>query len=173
MSYLHRKLIPLHIRRLQKENQVRRSSINYRQAKNIGMLFSMSRLEDYEALRAFEKKLKAEGKELQVLCFLPKDVENFGLYYDFFTEKDFGKLGSVQAENIRSFIDQPFDMLLCMDCQPNQYLQYILAASKARFRIGCSNTEEVVSYFELMVRLPERTGVPELINQIYHYSNKV
>lgn len=173
MNYLHKNLLPYRIRKARKANKVNRNGQNYSKAKRLGLLFTMNKLDDYEAIRRFEKKLKGEGKQLSVLSFLPKQVENFDFHYDIFSGEDFSKTAKPVAENVNTFINENFDFLLCLDCDPNLYLKYILAASKAAYRIGCYGEQDDSQYFELMVRLAEGDGVEELINQIYHFTNKL
>lgn len=171
MSFLHTTFIPMRIRSQLRNKPVKRSSVPYKLAKKIGVLFTMNNLDDYEEIRKFENKLKQEGKEVKVLCYLPKNVENFHFHYDVFSNTDFSALGQVKARNIQEFNDQKFDYLLCLDPSPNLYIEYILAASSARFRIGnyIDNKEYL---YEFMVRLSDQKTVGHLIQQIYHYTNE-
>lgn len=169
---MHSTFIPFKTKALLKKTRKSRNSVNYRNARRIGILFSMSSLSDFEAIRKFENQLKKEGKEVNALSYLARDVENFDFHYDFFTQKDFSFFGSVQTDNIRKFLQQPFDLLICLDWKPNIYLEYLLAASAAHFRIGpyiCGRE----GLFELMISLPEESALSELINQIYHYTNEL
>ena len=146
--------------------------MNYREARKVGLLFSMHSFFAFEAIRSFENKLKKDGKEVVVMSFLPANVENFDFHYDFFTQKDFSFFGSIQAANIDKFLQHQFDLLICLDLTPNIYIEYLLAASTARFRIGpYLNDRE--NLFELMIRIGEGSDLPELINQIYHYTNEL
>ncbi|EMR02808.1 DUF6913 domain-containing protein [Cesiribacter andamanensis] len=171
MSFLHTTLLPMRTRSQLRKNKPRRGSTSYRQARKVGVLFSMTNLDDYEAIRAFEKKLKSEGKEVVVLCYLPKNVENFHFHYDVFTVTDFSATGKVKAANVANFLEQKFDYLICLDRSPNIYLEYLLAASQARFRIG-NYTDGKEALFELMIGFPEQASIAELIQQIYHYTNE-
>ena len=146
--------------------------MNYRLARKVGLLFSMHNVFDFEAIRSFENKLKKDGKEVIVMSYLPAGVENFDFHYDFFSQKDFSFFGKVEAANIEKFVKQPFDLLICLDLAPNMYLEYILAASAAHFRIG-PHLPERESLFELMINTGKENDLTELINQIYHYTNEL
>lgn len=172
MQFLHQALIPYRTNHLLQQEGKSRSSLNYREAREIGILFSMNSLDDYEAIREFEAKLKKDGKEVIVLCYLPKGVENFDFHYDIFTNKDFNIWGKVQAGNIQQFMQRSFDLLICLDTAPNFYLEHLLAASKARFRIG-PHSQRHEALFELMIRQAEGSELKELTKQIYHYTNKL
>ncbi len=171
MAYLHNTILPMRIRKQVRNNRTRRSSTSYREAKSIGIVFTMQSLDDYEAIRNFENKLKKDGKAVKVLCYLPKNVENFHFHYDIFSHTDFTALGKVKARNIEEFLEQKFDYLICLDKTPNLYIEYLLAASAARFRIG-NYSENKEPLFELMIRLNGSDSVSNLITQIHHYTNE-
>lgn len=172
MVALHDTIIPFKTKRLLKKGSKGRRSMNYREAKKVGLLFSMSNFYDFEAIRSFETRLKKEGKEVSVMSFLPTDAENFDFHFDFFTGKDFSLWGNVQAANVEKFITQPFDLLICLDLAPNVYIEYLLAASAARFRIG-PHLSEREGLFELMINTGKENDLSELIKQIYYYTNEL
>ena len=172
MSVLHSSIIPKRIQGQLKKNTTKRQSMPYQQVKRVGIMFTMTRLDDFEAIRKFEQKLKKENKEVEVISFLPKSVENFHFHYDIFQQKDFGATGKPKAENINTFINQSYDYLICLDSEPNQYLQYILAASKAKLRLGFAS-EEWNPVFDLAIKLPgNQQSVAQLIDQIVHYTSE-
>lgn len=172
MVALHKYLIPLKTKSLLKKHDPGRRSMNYQQAKKIGLLFCMHSFYAFESIRSFENKLKKDGKEVVVLSYLPSNVENFDFHYDFFTQKDFSLFGGIKALNIEKFLQQPLDLLICLDPAPNIYIEFLLAASNARFRIGPYRPEQE-QLFELMIKVKEQSDVAELINQIYHYTNEL
>ncbi|MBW3545764.1 MAG: hypothetical protein KY428_09255 [Bacteroidetes bacterium] len=171
MSYLHKSILPIRTRKQLRQNRSRRMSTTYREAKSVGIVFTMHHLEDYEAIRQFENKLKKDGKVVKVLSYLPKNVENFDFHYDIFSHTDFTATGKIKAENIKEFIQQKFDYLICLDKAPNMYIDYIMAASAACFRIG-NYGENKEPLFELMIRQNGSDSVSNLIKQIQHYTNE-
>lgn len=146
--------------------------MKFQQVKMIGILFTMNNLDDYEAIRRFESKLKKEGKEVVVLCYLPKNVENFDFHYDIFSSKDFNFWGTPEAGNLKTFISRPFDLLICLDRTPNLYIEYLLALSRGGLRIG-PYLDGRNSPFELMINEREEKPLAEFIHQIYHYTNEL
>lgn len=172
MSALHNTLLSYKTRALVKKAPTIRRSMNYKDARHIGILFSMQSEEEFDSIRAFEKKLQKEGKKVCVLCFLPEKTENFNFHYDIFTKKDFSVWGGMQTENVKTFAGQAFDILICLDRTSNLYIEYLMAASLAHFRIG-PYEEKREPYFELMIQLHEGAELNELLNQIYHYTNEL
>nr|WP_236613955.1 hypothetical protein [Nafulsella turpanensis] len=132
----------------------------------------MKNLDDYEAIRQFESRLKKEGKEVVVLCYLPKNVENFDFHYDIFSKNDFNFWGSPEANNLQEFISKPFDLLICLDRAPNLYIEYLLARSRAALRIG-PYLDRQKGIFELMIKESAEKPLADFIQQIYHYTNEL
>jgi hypothetical protein len=163
--------MPRRIKSAIKKNKAARTSVPFQQAQHVGILFTMTRLDEFEAIRKFEKRLKDDGKKVEVLSFLPKTMENFHFHYDIFQLSDFGPTGNIKAENIQSFVNKPFDYLICLDINPNDYLRYIMAASKAKLRIGAAQ-EEWNPIFDLAIGLNSQTTVDQMIQQIIHYTSE-
>ena len=172
MAFLHQTIIPYKTKALLRKSNSPRRSMNFRQVKLVGILFTMNNLDEYEAIRQFESKLKKEGKEVVVLCYLPKNVENFDFHYDIFSNKDFNFWGNPEAGNLQAFISKPFDLLICLDRTPNLYLEFLLAASKQGLRIGPFLNKEDAP-FELMINEKKERPLQEFIHQIYHYTNEL
>lgn len=172
MSIIRNTLLSFKIRTLIRKATRNRRSMNYKDARKIGILFCMNNQEQFDTIRQFEKKIRKDGKDLLVLCFLPKKIENFDFHFDIFSSKDFSMVGSVQADNILRFMAQPFDILICLEKEPNLFIEYLMAACQADFRIG-PYINEKEALFELMIQQPVGSELKELINQIYHYTNEL
>lgn len=56
--------------------------------------------------------------------------------YKHFTENDINWQGKVTDVSFKSFIEHPFDLLVCVFDKNHPYLEYAAAISKAGFKIG-------------------------------------
>ena len=59
-----------------------------------------------------------------------------------FSPKDFGWKGKIKNSDLESFINEPFDMMICFYKNPVLQLNQIVASSKALFKVGISNEDE-------------------------------
>ena len=153
---------------LLKRNKTSRTSIPYKEATSIGIVFSIEDKTKHDSIKEFIKRLEADGKKVKVIAFLPKKKENYEFMFDFFTEDDlsfFGKNNSTQAVK---FVATPFDILYYVDATPNSFILNLIAASKAKFRIG-KFWAEGQPYFELMIESVGETNV--LMDEMYKYSS--
>ncbi|MEJ2004837.1 MAG: hypothetical protein P8X57_07720 [Cyclobacteriaceae bacterium] len=105
---------------------------------------------------------------MSVLSFLPKDVQNYEFRYTFFTEKDLSFFGAFKSEEVKKFINQPFNYLLYFDFESDPIMRYILALSRAQCRVG--NFEEANrQYCDLMVA-PQQPNYESLSHEMYKYT---
>lgn len=169
MGNLKEKFIAYHTRRALKKPHADRHSVNYDTAERVGIFFSSETPQKHEQIKQFKKKLEAEGKTVQVLTFLPKEAENFGFEYDYFSEEDFSFFGMLKSEAALAFCKQKFDYLFHIDLDnEHPMLSYLLAHSQAKNRIG-HFSELTKDHYELMISLQEEK-LADLIDQMYRYT---
>ena len=150
-----------------KENKALRSSIPYKQAATIGILFSVEDKKKHDDIKELIHKLEHDGKKVQVLEYLPVKKENYEFMFDFFTINDISFWGKIESEKTLKFSDTPFDYLFCIDTEPNPMILYLLARSKSKCRVGRFQHEEK-SFFEFMI--DSNGGTKNLIDGIYKYT---
>ncbi|WP_276372109.1 hypothetical protein [Chryseolinea sp. H1M3-3] len=153
-----------------KKNKVLHGTVPYKEALNVGVIFTVEDKQKHEAIKEFIKKLEHDGKKVQVIEFLPKDKENYEFKFDFFSENDLSFWGQVTAENAIRFSDAPFDYLFYIDITPNPFILYLLARGKARCRVGRS-WPETRPYFEFMIE--SINSNQSLIEGMYKYTSQL
>jgi hypothetical protein len=153
-----------------KKNKTVRSSMPYKQASSIGIIFTVEDKQKHEAIKEFISQLERDEKKVQVLEFLPEKKINHEFKFDFFTIKDISFWGDLNAANALKFIDTPFDYLFCIDKESNPQILHVLARSKAHCRVG-RFTDSENQYFEFMI---EQNGTIEgLIKAMYNYTSQL
>lgn len=157
-------------RSMLKNSTAVRTSLPYNQAHSIGVIFSVEDKRKHDEVKEFVKRLELEGKHVKVICFLPKNKDNYEFLYDFFTEKDLSFWGSITSENALRFADTPFDFLFYIDTTPNPLVLNIIARSKARCRVG-KFFEKGEPYFEFMLDTNE--GTKSLIDGMHAYASRL
>jgi hypothetical protein len=164
------KFLRLRTRNQLKKNKTPRSSISFKKAEQIGLLFTIEDRTKHDHIKQFIHKLEQDGKKVQAFAFLPPKKENHEFLFDFFSPQEVSLWGAVKSAHALRFADTAFDYLLCLDSKPNDYICYLLARSKARCRAGIFG-EELKPYFELMVNGVRST--PALIEHLYQYTQKL
>ncbi len=145
MSFLEKRT-----RRALKKNKSARNSVPYKQAQQVGVLFSVEDKQKHLEIKEFVHQLEQDGKKVQVLEYLPLKAENYEFMFDFFTIKDLSFWGEIKSDIAQKFSDTPFDYLYYIDRESNPLAINLLANSKAKCRVG--RYREVESdFFELMI----------------------
>ncbi len=157
-------------RKALRKNQSLRASLPYKQALSIGIMFSVEDKQKHLDVKEFIHQLEQDGKKVQVLEYLPLKKENYEFMFDFFTVKDLNFWGRINSAPALKFSETPFDYLFYIDREPNPMALYLLAASKARCRVG-RFTENENPYFEMMI---EQNGTNKgLIETMYKYTKQL
>lgn len=158
----------------QKQNRFLHKAYNYNELKKVGVIFSIQDLKKHEAVKKFIKTLEADGIEVKVLAYKPKDTQNFEFYFNFFEDKDFNSFAQVKSHHVLTFLGQKMDYLFCLDDDLNLYIQYLLVNAKSITRIGAYQKQpKKARYFELMVKPPTSGDTKLLTEEIIHYVRKI
>jgi hypothetical protein len=153
-----------------KKSSAVRATIPYSAAKQIGILFTVEDKLKHQQVKDFITKLQHDGKQVQVLEFLPKKKENPEFMFDFFTVEDLSFWGKINSTSAEKFQNTNFDYLFNIDTKVNPLIQYLLANCKANCRVG-RYQPDASAYFELMIETNESTQ--GLMDNMYDYTKKL
>lgn len=157
-------------RKALKKNESLRSSLPYKQAINMGILFSVEDKQKHIEIKEFIHRLEQDGKKVYILEYLPLKGENYEFMFDFFTQKELNFWGEITSEAAQKFISIPFDYLYYIDRKSNPLALYLLAGSKARCRVGRYHEDET-HFFELMI---EQNGTNKgLMETMFKYTQQL
>ena len=149
-----------------KTNKALRTSLPYKQALSVGVIFTVEDRQKHDDIKEFIRKLEHDGKQVKVMSFLPKNKDNYEFLFDFFTEKEVSFWGNITSESANRFSEVPFDFLFYIDTTPNPLILNVLARSKARCRAG-KFWDSSRHYFEFMIDV--KNGTRALIDGLYKY----
>lgn len=146
----------------------KREFINLDKAKTAGILISNLK-NDHKSLELLTKALKEKGLKTTVLSFLKdKEVFNYNLSNVPFSNKDINWLGQIKSQEIKNFINSPFDYLICLNTSPFLPFENILAHSKAKCRVGIQHSENSNCY-EVSIGLSDVNNSIKLPSEIMKY----
>lgn len=164
------KFLRWRIRKALTKNKSLRANLPYKQALNVGVLFSVEDKQKHNEIKEFIHQLEQDGKKVHVLEYLPLKAENYEFMFDFFTLKELNFWGEITSEVALKFISTPFDYLFYIDRQSNPLALYLLADSKAKCRVGRYHENET-DFFELMI---EQNGTNKgLMDTMFKYTQQL
>jgi hypothetical protein len=153
-----------------RKNKTERGSVSYAKVKSVGIVYTVEDRKKHDDIKDLARRLEQDGKKVQVITFLPKKKENFEFLHDFFTLNDYSFWGKLRSAAATRFADTSFDILFCIDTEPNPMVANLLALSKARCRIG-KFREEDQPLFELMIG--QNGEVRPLMDNMYKYATRI
>ncbi len=164
-------IVKLKTRFALKRNDAIRISDGYQNARKIGLIYSQCEPERLEVIDDLIDKIKTSGKHVETMTYVPKVKKTETFDFPFFTENDFLPSGKWKKKEVENFKHEDFDYLISMDTQTNKYTRNILAASKAKCRVG-KYEEGFDQYFELMIDHSEN-NFEAYADQLFHYLKNV
>jgi hypothetical protein len=174
LSNLKTYFLTIRIRNALKNHHPERKMIPYHRAKNIGVLFN-SQYEGKQAqfINQFFRRLRDDGKNVKSLtCLMHERSNPFDFKFDFFSEKDLSLAGELKSDVVDRFINADFDYLFCLNETPFLPFDFVLAQSKARFRIGLYQ-EEKPGFFELMVSPVKGQELDSVLSEMLDYTRRI
>lgn len=161
---------------LKKEMRIRKREIQgmgLESARSIGILFNAKDERTFKRIREFADQLRGGGlREVKALGFVPKqEVASFlqsSQDFDFFSREDFNWYYKPQGRKVVGFISEPFDILIDLRLSKFTSLLFIVALSRAQFKVGRYRAD-FKDFYDLMIDVEESSDLPYFMSQIQHY----
>jgi len=174
MGFINETRTKLHEHFLEKElknHHNSHASIDFDDAKSVGILFDGTLLTDREAIQKFARKLKSQGKEVKMLAYVDGDQKDGDFVFPHFTKKEVDWTLRPKSQKALEFAEHRFDILINLAANGVIPLEYIAALSKAKFRVGPS-TDKIYCY-ELMIDTSKQTDTLSFLHQVTFFLNKM
>lgn len=145
--------------------------INLKDAKTVALVANMDSVEKYKTISQFSEWLREQGKQVFVLALV--ENEEFKKFFAkgtsilFFSKKNTTWYGKPRNLKYEEFISKRFDILIDTSLTQIITVQYLVALSKARFKVG--KFYERRSFADFMISLKPNDDLPYFIEQIKHY----
>lgn len=135
-------------------------------AKKFGVIIHNPDFSQNEAINAFVKMLRSSGKEVEVICYLDKEVNRlYEFPYIEMRQTDIDITGGFKQEKINKFIKTRFDYLYSINISPFLPFESILSRTESLIRIGkyFKGSEKTL---EIMIDLNEKAQLRDLIKKM-------
>ncbi|MBB1150399.1 MULTISPECIES: hypothetical protein [unclassified Myroides] len=138
----------------------------------IGILIEKSEVSKVDELIQSLRQNGAKAEQIYVLVYtgLTKSKQ---LLDPSFSMKDFSIIGDVQNQEVKKFIEQPFDLLINFYAKDIVPLLWVSAKSKAKFKVGIAAVTPRINHFSLeMQELQAAPYIKHLMNYITIFKTK-
>ena len=175
MSFIHDLKVKYHWYKFNnavKNLRADRTSVNFTDARTVGILFDATDLAQRESVLKFAKALEKQDKKVKLLGFVRTKEDSSNLSFPNFNLKDLNlALLPEKSAVVQDFTSRDFDILLNPAPVEVIPLEYISALSKAKYRVG-PVTEKTVCY-ELMIDVSENKTTDAFFKQAMHFLGKM
>jgi len=160
-------LLPVRTRRALKKSTPY-PSVSYQEALQIGFLFRYVDDERFESIMEYAKKFERDNKGVSMLVFNPKKEITSRFAFAAYTTENISFWGKLTSEEIDIFLAKDFDFLINLDLEPHDFVDNILARSKAKCKIGhYSGRNE--AFCQMMLRIDPPDDFEQFLDQVYYY----
>lgn len=130
--------------RKQTERNLSKRDISQRNTplKHLGFLVNEAFFDDLETLNKFGTELGLEPKNIKQFTFIETRKKIPSLRSNQISNKQFNWRGEIQSENAREFLDFPLDVLIGIYNGRQDFLDAMMAESKAKFKIGFNDADD-------------------------------
>lgn len=92
--------------------------------------------------------------------------------FDYFNKKDLNWFMKPDSASIHKFANQKFDILVDLSIEEVFPVEFVLATSKAKFKVGKGGGKNR-HFYDLMINIEEGQGLNFLVKNINHYLNMI
>ncbi len=135
--------------------------------KRMAILFESGNYD--EQILDFAKKMKGEGKEVELMGFIPRkrkeviDVPKF----PHFTKTEVKGLGKPKSDDVSAFLKNHFEVFISLNEKRESPLQFIEAATQADFAIGLRKVK--YARFDLILESNPNQNIGDIFKEIEYY----
>ncbi len=159
------------LRKNLKNHQRTKRVYNLTAARKIGILFDGTNHEDFDRVMEFYKFLKEKYINTHVLGYvIANDLPDKYLFkkdFNFILKKNLNWYYKPVSEEADKFINSNFDIMIDFTLKENFPCKYILALSRAHFKVGRFTSAE--EFYDLMIHIDKGKGIDYFIDQVKHY----
>jgi hypothetical protein len=140
---------------------------NLEKAKKIGVLFNATHTVSFEIIKEFIKTLEQRKLRVDALGYVnSKKLIDHYLYrkgFDFFTKSNLNWYYRPVYDGVDKFINKEYDILFYLGLEESYPLEYIVALSKAKFKVGRYLKQE--SFLDMMIDMEKENEVMRSLQQ--------
>jgi iron uptake system EfeUOB component EfeO/EfeM len=119
----------------------------------VGILVNEKSVFDFEMLKDLQRQIAAGSKNFFVMTCKESNESYNEFRGVIFNEKEVSWNGKLQSSEVVDFLNNPFDMLIDYTQANSLSKKYLVAKSKAKFKVGFANIDDRL--YDLMFSVTE------------------
>ena len=150
------------IKKLQKSEQHSTTIAKKKKIVSVGILTEEKFREKFDLRQMTTEMFHTKNPKIYSFRAYNKELEKS---FKHFSEKDFNWKGEITETSFQSFLNEPFDLLICYFSEGNIMLKYAAQVSNATFKVGFTSINTNLFDLNIAVKLEE-------VNQFFFESRK-
>ena len=146
------------------ETSVKRTFVNLDSAQNVGIIWKE---EDVDAFQKLKNLLESKGVRCTAICWSKRRKQEKATISD----ADFSFRGIPVSTTVKTFVDEPLDLLIDISQSSHPCLEAVRALSQAGCKTGSSNANSV--FLDLTIVSPPSFVTMELVEQLVYYLTSI
>lgn len=142
------------------------------EVQDIAILLETSDESQYEVVKSSIKNIKKRGKTIHLYQY--RDLKSLSEELDseqLFCKQDFNWYHIATSPKAIQFVQQNFDMLICINPQRKPCLNYLNVSSNAKFKIGV--LPDHIEHYNLMMDTKDTSNISQLFKEIESILDKL
>lgn len=140
------------IKKLQKSEQHSTTIAKKKKIVSVGILTEEKFREKFDLRQMTTEMFHTKNPKIYSFRAYNKELEKS---FKHFSEKDFNWKGEITETSFQSFLDEPFDLLICYFSEGNIMLKYAAQVSNATFKVGFTSINTNLFDLNIAVKLEE------------------
>ena len=162
-------LSEMRLRKLAESNSRKKIFVNYEDAKSLAIIFDATPDGNLESVKKLVAAWKERRKTVKAIGFFdqkftPVNISYAKADFDFFNLKELNPLHFPSSPYIRTFADEPYDLLLDLNLHNKFPLRSIAILSRASCKVGI-NTRENLEIHDLLIAAAKDATVASFISE--------
>lgn len=139
------------------------TAVNNEVIKTIGILIDGRRFDQSEQLINEINKYSNNQFKINILVFRKKTNKNEIITNPFYTKKNIGFNGTIRKDEVKNFINFPFDLLINYFDEKDLNLEVISVLSNAKFKVGIESSNQSINHFFIKTNLEEYKSFTKIL----------
>ncbi|MFT6865598.1 MAG: hypothetical protein ACJA08_000421 [Cyclobacteriaceae bacterium] len=133
-------------------NRAFESSVDFKKSIKIAIIFSIRNNDNFQNIEELISELSLEGKEIRTLAYVKnKHKSTHNQPYPLFDSKDISFFGEIKSDRLDFFMNQSYDIVVCLDKNENYLVDYLLSQIKSKCRVGLTDATRN-NCFEMIIK---------------------
>lgn len=122
--------------------------------RSLAIIINYDTLVDYKPLMDIAKAIHISNENIFIAGYVDKVYKNVNYMIPVFSKNSFGINGKIKQEDLQTFLDRPYDIVINYYNQPNLFLEYVSTLCKSELKVGI--TEDKNSVNNLVLKVNEK-----------------